>query len=190
VIALSEAYLRLARPWTTAEIGDRFREALGDAPAEASTGEDPQSARPIGALALAIPSCASLAVAVHVLHVVPEGADDELANQLLTASARNAAEGIRHCHRSLELDAAAQGYSAEAWLPVVYENAAPLLESARATDEPPTIVTHVQAAVSWLSQAFVELDSGAAETSSALAGAIAHLLAIWVFAEVALGRTA
>jgi hypothetical protein len=51
------------------------------------------------------------------------------------------------------LDGAARGYSAQEWLPLVYDAAAPLLESARLNEDPPTVVQHTQGATGWLSRA-------------------------------------
>ncbi len=44
---------------------------------------------------------------------------------------KNAADVLHRCHLALELDGRAHDYAAHEWLPVVYDVAAPLLESAR-----------------------------------------------------------
>ena len=76
----------------------------------------------------------------------------------------------------------------EEWLPVVYEIAGPLLESASHTGEPPTVVEQAQTAISWLSRVLVELDQDSPETPTALTETLARLLTVWVFTELARER--
>ena len=132
-------------PRTTARPPDR---------SERMPGRDQQDTDggPIALLASAIPQCASLSVAVHVLHVVPSPPHAELAQQLLDTIDDNATAALHLCHRALELDGRAHDYTADEWLPAVYHIAAPLLEGARLHREPPSVVEHAQDAVRWLSQ--------------------------------------
>jgi hypothetical protein len=74
------------------------------------------------------------------------------------------------------------------WLPVVCERAGALLESARLGTEPPTIVGQAGEAVSWLSEALIELDEDSPEAATTLAETLARMLAVWVFAERAAER--
>jgi hypothetical protein len=106
-------------------------------------------------------------------------------DQLLLNAENNSAVALYRCHAALELDGQAHDYSADEWLPAVYDIAAPLLESARADLEPPSAVHHVQDAVRWLSSAIVELDQGSPEASAAIADAIARLLVVFAFTQVA-----
>ena len=84
-----------------------------------------------------------------------------------------------------KLDGAAHGYTADEWLPTVYDITAELLEPARLDSDPPTLVRAAQDAISWLSRAVVELDQDSAERPTTLAEALARLLTGWVFAEAA-----
>lgn len=89
---------------------------------------------------------------------------------------------------TLELDAAANDYTAGDWLPVVYDIAGPMLHSIRLDKEPPTIVEVTHSAISWLSRAVAELDRGSAESATSLAETLARLLATWMFASAARDR--
>jgi GNAT superfamily N-acetyltransferase len=184
VIDLSVTYQRLARPWSHEQLAERYQAASrphGDRrPKDAY--EDVLS-RPIAALATAIPSSASLSVTIHVLHVLPASARDGLAEQLLDTAEENAAHALHRCHRALELDGADHNYTTDEWLPVVYDIAAPLLESARSDQEPPSVVQHTQDALSWLASAVINLDQDSPETPTALADALGRLLVTWVFVQ-------
>ena len=63
--------------------------------------------------------------------------------------------------RHQRLDGRAHDYSADGWLPGVYDIAASLLEAARPDRDPPSLVEHVQESVSWLSRAIIDLDQDA-----------------------------
>ena len=87
-----------------------------------------------------------------------------------------------------ELDGLTHEYTADEWRPVVYDIAAPLLESARLNREPPSLVQHTQEAVHWLASAVISLDQDSAETPAALADALGRLLTVCVFADAARHR--
>jgi hypothetical protein len=91
--------------------------------------------RPIALLATAIPSAATLSVAIHLVHAIPDGARAKLAAELFDTAETNAADALHRCHRALELDGHVHGDTADAWLPVIYHAAAPLLESSRLDQE-------------------------------------------------------
>lgn len=123
-----------------------------------------------------------------MLHTLPKPANDDLAEQLLTTAETNAADALHRCHRAFELDGAAHDYTTDDWLPVICEIAAPLLESSRLDQEPPSVVEYTQDAVRWLSSAVAKLDCDSPEAPAALADALARLLIVYVFAEAALDR--
>ena len=135
-----------------------------------------------------MPPSAALLVAIHVLHALPEGAGGDLAQQLVDTAERNAADALHRCHRALELDGAAHGYSAEEWLPVVSAVAGPLLESASLSPEPPAIVRAAQEVIGHLSRVVVELDLESPEAPIGLSDTLARLLTVWVFADAARDR--
>ena len=87
--------------------------------------------------------------------------------------------------QALELDGQAHGYSADEWLPAVYDIAAPLLEAARLNREPPSLVEQAQEAVRWLSRAIVDLDEDSPDAAAALVDGLGRMLALHVFAGVA-----
>ncbi len=182
MIDLEETYRRLARPWTREQLAPHYHAADRRGAQPPETGDDGLN-RPIAMLAIAIPATATLSVAIHVLHMLPQPADRELDEQLIATAGSNAAAALHRCHRALELDGADHGYSADEWLPVIYDTAAPLLEASRLDQEPPSIVRQTQDAVSWLARAIADLDQGSPEGAASLAETLARLLTVWVFAE-------
>ena len=186
VIDLDDTYRRLAHPWTREQLVARYQDAERRGDQLIASGYENES-RPLPLVATAIPPSATMSVAIHVLHVLPDVRGD-LPRQLLDTTEKNAAEALRRCHRALELDGEACGYSAEEWLPVVYDIAGPVLESASRTREPPTVVEQAQTAISWLSRVLVELDQDSPETPTALTETLACLLTVWVFTDLARER--
>ena len=188
VIDLSQTYRQLARAWTEDELAVRYAAAnrRGEQQLERAPSAVPE--RPIALLATAIPSSATLSVAIHLLHALPDSPRAELADELLATTQTNAADALHRCHRTLELDGLAHGYTADDWLPVISDTAAPLLESSRLDQEPPSLVRHTQEAVRWLSTSIACLDENSRETTAALADTLARLLIVHVLAETALDR--
>jgi hypothetical protein len=76
----------------------------------------------------------------------------------------------------------------EEWLPIVYEIAGPLLQSARMNEEPPTVVGHTQDTISWLARAVLKLDEDSPAAPSALANILPRLITVRVFANAARER--
>jgi hypothetical protein len=185
VIDLNATYRRLARAWTHQQLAERYQAATRHPERGHADPQDAVLSRPIAILAAAIPSSASLSVAIHVLHVLPANARGELAEQLVDTAEENAANVIHLCHRSLDLDGQDHDYTAEEWLPVVYDIAAQLLESARLDQEPPSVVQHTQEAVHWLSSAIVDLDQDSREAPAAIADTVGRLLVVCAFAHAA-----
>ena len=188
MIDLDDIYRQLAHPWTHERLAAHYQDAeRRGAPLLETARQAPEDElnRPIALLATAIPPAASLSVAIHVLHALPAGTRGGLAQELVDIAEQNAADALHRCQRVLELDGAAHDYAADEWLPVAYDTARPLLESACLNAEPPSLVRHTQDAVSWLSRAVVELDRDSTEAPTALADALARLLIVWVFAETA-----
>ena len=181
---LDEIYKQLARDWPSEELAARYASAR-DHGARGIKNPGPAVARALAMVATALPPAATLDVAVYVLHVLRATTHGDLARRLVDNAQQSAAAALHRCHRALELDGAAYGYTAEEWLPVVCDRAAELLKSARLNEEPPTMVREAQDTISWLSRALIELDQDSAETASALSEALSRLLAVWVFAETA-----
>jgi hypothetical protein len=185
VIDLSQAYRDVRRPRTPDDLAlsyaaanRRGQELLSEAL------EIPD--RPIGLLASAIPSVATLSVAIHLVHTLPAGPRDKLADELVGTAAINAADALHRCHLALELDGRAHGYTADEWLPVVCDAAAPLIESSQLETDPPSLVQQAQEAVRWLAGSIARLDEDSRETPAALADTIACLLVVWVFVDAAM----
>ena len=168
------------------------RSLLGSPPPRRAAAQRVQHAvpeRPIALLATAIPSAATLSVAIHLVHALPDSAQAKLAGELLDTAEINAADALHRCHRALELDGHAHDYTADEWLPVIYDAAAPLLESSRLDQEPPSLVRQTQEAVRWLSSSIACLDEDSRETPAALTDTLARLLVVCVFADVARTRS-
>ena len=184
MIDLNNTYRKLARPWSPTELAAQYRGAEHrGAESDADTTGD--LAGTLSLVAAAIPPAASTSVAIHVLHALPEGASGEPPRQLLATAGRTAASALHRCHLALERDGAAHGYRAEEWLPVITDIASRVLESARLDKDPPTVVEQAQQAIGWLSRAVVELHEDSVEAPTSLSEALARLLVVWVFTELA-----
>lgn len=182
---LEDIYRRLAAEGTEQQLAARYRSARRDG---SQSAEDAgcRLTRPIPALATAIPPSATASTAIHMLHSLPHDIQAALPDQLLELAQRSAAAALRRCHLALELDGADHGYSAEEWLPAVYDIAGPGLRSARLADEPPTLVRTAQDAISWLSRTIGEFDERPEEAPGSLAETLGRLLAVWAFTDAAL----
>jgi flagellar biosynthesis regulator FlaF len=179
---LDEIYKRLAHDWPSDELAAHYAKAR-DHGARAIKNPRLAVARALPMVASALPPAATLDVAVYVLHMLGTTTHGDLARRLVDNAQQSAAAALHRCHRALELDGAAHGYTAEEWLGIVCDRAAELLESARLNEEPPSMVREAQDAISWLSRILIELDEDSGETANALSEALARLLALWVFAE-------
>ena len=186
---LTAAYDRLARSWTHEALAGRYRDAKRRGQQLPECDQDRLIRRPIAMLASAVPACASLSVAIHVIQVLPATGALALRDQLLRNAENNSALALYRCHRALELDGQAHDYSADEWLPAVYGIGAPLLEAARLTREPPSLVEQAQEAVRWLSRAIVDLDEDSLDAAASIADGLGRMLALHVFADVALTPT-
>jgi hypothetical protein len=185
VIDLSQTYRHLGRAWTEDELAVRYAAANRRGGQLLNEAADAAPERPIALLASAIPSAATLSVAIHLLHALSAGVQDKLAGELLDTAGTNAADALHRCHRTLGLDGLGHGYTADEWLPVVYDIAEPLLESSRLDQEPPSLVQHAQEAMRWLSASIACIDEDSRETTAALADTLARLLVACVFADAA-----
>jgi hypothetical protein len=185
VIDLSQTYRHLERPWTHQELAVRYMAADRRGGHLRGEAADAIPQRPIALLATAIPSTATRSVAMHLLHALPDSVQDKLRGALPDTAETNAADALHRCHRALELDGDAHGYTADEWLPVIYDLTAPLLESSRLDQEPPSVVRETQDAVRWLSSSIACLDEDSRETPAALADTLARLLVVCVFADSA-----
>jgi hypothetical protein len=182
---LTAAYDRIARGWTHEQLAGRYRDAQRRGEQLPEGDQDHLIRRPIAMLASAVPACAGLNVAVHVIHVLPTTGALALTDQLLRNAENNSAVALYRCHEALELDGQAHDYTADEWLPTVYNIAAPLLEAARLDREPPSLVEHAQDVVSWLSRAIIDLDHDAPDAAATIVDGIGRMLALHVFADVA-----
>jgi hypothetical protein len=180
---LSAAYDLLTRGWTHEQLADRYGEAKCRGELLAECDEHHQIRRPVAMLATAVPVCATLNVAIHVIHVMPATVDPCLVDQLFDNAEMNSAITLHRCHLALELDGRAHDYTADEWRPAVYDTATSLLESASLDRQPPSVVEHAQEAVRWLSRAIVEFDRDSAEPAAAVADTLGRVLALHIFAD-------
>jgi hypothetical protein len=182
---LTAAYDRLARGWTHEGLAGRYSDAKRRGEQLPECAQDHLIRRPIAMLASAVPACASLNVAIHVIHVLPATGALALRDQLLHNAENNSAIALHRCHQALELDGQAHDHRAEQWLPAVYDVAGPLLQGARLNRDPPSFVEQAQEAVRWLSRAIVDLDEDSADAAASLVDGLGRMLALHVFAEIA-----
>jgi hypothetical protein len=181
---LTAAYEQLARRWTHEQLAGQYREAKRRGEQLPECAQDHVILQPIAMLATAVPACAALSVAIHVVHVLPKNADPELVDRLVSNAEQSGAVALHRCHRALELDGRVHDYTTDEWLPTICDIAAPLLEGARPTHEPPSVVALAQDAVRWLSCAIVDLDQDASDSTAAIVDLLARVLALHVFASV------
>jgi len=186
---LSATYDRLARRWTHDELAERYHQALRRGRELPGCEQDHLIRRPIAILATAVPASAALSVAIHVIHVLPPTGARALRDQLNRNAENNSAVALCRCQQALELDGEAHDYSADEWLPAIYDTAAPLLEAACLTREPPSLVEQAQEAVRWLSRAIVGLDEDSPDAAAALVDGLGRMLALHVFVGVARNAT-
>ena len=182
---LSAAYELLARPWTHEQLATHYSDAKRRGEQLPGCEADHLTRGPIAVLASAVPACASLSVAIHVIHVLPATGALAVRDQLLRNAENNSAIALHRCHQALDLDGQAHDYSADEWLPAVYDIAAPLIQTARLNREPPSLVEQAQEAVRWLSRAIVDLDEDSPDAAAALVDGLGRMLALHVFAVVA-----
>jgi hypothetical protein len=182
---LTAAYDRLARGWTHEQLANHYSDAKRRAEQLPDCDRDHLIRQPIAMLASVVPACASLSVAIHVIHMLPATGGIAPADQLLRNAEHNSAVALYRSHQALELDGQPHDYSADEWLPAVYDIAAPLLEAAHLNREPPSLVEQAQEAVRWLSRAIGELDHEAPDAAAAIVDGLGRMLALHVFADVA-----
>jgi hypothetical protein len=178
-------YEKIARPWTHEELAKRFEGARRHAEAPSSSDCDDRVQTPVAILASAVPALAAVSVAIHVIHALPATSDRGLLDDLLLNVEKNADVALRRMHRALERDGLTHGYTTAEYLQAVYEIAAGLLESARFDREPPSLVEEATAAVGWLSQAIIDVDRDALDTTAAIVDGLGRALALEAFAAVA-----
>jgi len=182
---LSATYDRLAQPWTHEQLADHYHRAKRRGEELPECDQDQLIRRPIAIVATAVPACATLSVAIHVIHVMPATGDASLVQQLFDNAEKSSAIALHRCHQALELDGRAHDYGADEWVPAVYDTAASLLTAARLNREPPSLVEQAQEAVRWLSRAIVEIDHDALDAAATVEDALGRILALHVFADVA-----
>jgi len=196
VINLPTVYRDLLRPWPPSELEPFYATALRrgehDLPKAPGT-------RPLGLLATAIPRLNSLVVAVYAIHVVTPSLAPEataLHTTMLDITRSASAGGLLGCHLALTAELAACAdelpagdETADAWLPVILDNADAALAAMGPTDEPPPAYALAQDAASWVARAIELIDQQHPDRIGALTEALARLLAISVFAELAATRT-
>lgn len=188
MIDLDQTYRDVGRPWTHDDLARIYTAA--NCRGKQLLSETELQERPIRLLASAIPSAATLSVAVHLVHALPSSTKARLADELLATAEANAADALHRCHRALELDGQVHAYLADDWLPVICDAAASLLEASRLDQEPPSLVGQTQEAVRWLSSSIASLDEESAEAPAALTDTLARLLVVCVFADVARSHSA
>ena len=185
VIDLEDTYRRLAHPWSTDQLAAHY----GDADERGAQGLSREPRRPHSTNRAPRnrdpPRRDPERRDPHASRTSSRAREAPLGPELVDTAEKNAADALRRCHRALELDGAARGYTTDEFLPIVYDTAGVLLESADPTRSHQRSCVQTQEAISWLSRAVVELDQDSAEASTALTDTLARLFTVWVFAEAA-----
>jgi len=185
VRSLEVIYRDLARPWALDELAARYQAADDRGASDMPVDETPPD-RPITLLATAIPRLISLAVAANVLHIIPAAVlDAAIGNDVLGTLDLTATGSLHRCHQALKAHAQAQGYDADEWLPLAYEQAADWLEHASAAADPPALIDHAQQAGRYAAVAIGALDRNAPNAPEAITDTLAHLLTVCVFSDTA-----
>jgi hypothetical protein len=188
VIDLDSLYRELVQPRTPVELAATYRDACRRGHDDSA---QPPSDRPAGLLASSISSLTSLAIATHAPHLLPRGRDcGEQAGidaALLTTIEQTASSCLCCCHLALVAYGRARGYTADEYLPVVYELARLVLQDLSADDEPDerTIARLSQDTGCWVAAVIDALDRDDSTVTDALTDALARLLVINLFAELA-----
>jgi hypothetical protein len=185
---LSARYDQVARTWTHDELGERYRQARSRGRELPGCEHDHLVRRPIALLANAVSNCATLSVAIHVIHVVPAAGDPGLVDRLFDSAEKNSAIALHRGHQALALDGRAHDYTADEWLPAIYDMAASLLETAHLDHEPPSLVEQAEDVVRWLSRAIADLDDDAPDAAAGIVDGLGRLLSLHVFSDVASNR--
>jgi hypothetical protein len=186
LISPDAVYRQLAGPWATDELAERYQAAYERGADDLPAGEEPPE-RPIALLATAIPRLISLAVAAHVLHLLPPATQRGagIVGELIATIDATAAGALHRCHLALQSDGESRGYDAGEWLPLAYEQAADWLEHASAAADPPPAIEHAQQAGRFAALAIGSLDRDLPSVPEAIADCLAHLLFTCVFADAA-----
>ena len=185
VRTLEAIYRDLAPPWALDELAASYHAAYQRGASDMPADETPPD-RPITLLATAIPRLISLAVAANVLHILPAAVlDAAIGTDVLGTLDLTAAGGLHRCHQALEAHAQAQGYDAEKWLPLAYEQAADWLQHASAAVDPPALIDHAQQVGRYAAVAIGSLDRNAPNAPEAITDTLAHLLTVCVFSDTA-----
>ena len=183
--SLEVIYRDLARPWPLDELAACYQAAYERGASDMPADEMPPN-RPITQLATAIPRLISLAVAANVLHILPAAVlDAAIGNDVLGTLDLTAAGSLHRCHQALEAHARTEGYDADEWLPLAYEQAADWLEHASAAVDPPALIDHAQQAGRYAALAIGSLDRNAPNAPEAITDTLAHLLTVCVFSDTA-----
>ena len=186
---LSATYRRAARTWSPDDLTTLYHAAI-DRGAESDPVEP--SDHPIGSLASTIPRLVRLAAAAHILHVLPRRASERtpdglaLVDQLFSMVDETAASALRLCH--LALESADRTDPVDEWVSHALEAATDALAHVSYTTTPPSLINHVEEAARWVAVAIDQADADPPSAPRAIADALAQLLVVCVFADLAYDR--
>jgi hypothetical protein len=186
---LSITYRHAARTWSSDELAETYRTTIARG-VQSDPGEP--SDHPIGSLASTIPRLVRLAATAHVLHVLPIPASDEtpdgvaLVDQLFSTLDHTAAGALRLCH--LALESAERDDPVDEWVSYALDQAGAALPHVNYTASPPSLISHAEEAARWVAVAIAQAHHDPPSAPRAIADALAHLLVVCVFADVAYDR--
>jgi hypothetical protein len=179
--------LTLAASASPVELGQAYATAVAcGGGARAFKAEDEREVATLRLLALALMQLPHLAVCAYTLDMVADAEVDALATE--TASVV-AADVLRLAHDALEADARDVGYRTDAWLEHALVGAR-LELGAHAEDDceyVPVALEQARSSAVALSRAAAATAGDRMQVPEELAGALAHLLAVYVLAQAAGG---
>ena len=186
--ALPACYDAVARSWSESQLARRYQAADERGATEVPVGTALD--RPIPLLSTAIPPLVTLAVAANTLHMLQSLASEqppfwgELVAKLDTTSAGS----LHRLKLALQVQSSLKRVSLDEWTPTIYDEADHALQAFNPDSDPPSLVEHAHQASRWTAIAIEAVDRDTDHAAEAIADALAHLLTVCVFADIATRR--
>ena len=142
---------------------------------------------PIVFVAAAMPRLTNLAVAAHLLHVLPPSEPSrDAGDELLQAVDAASAGSLHRVHLALAAVDDRQSDDPEGWEPLIYDETAQLLHGLKSMAAP--LIAYSEHAGQLAASAIEALDLDHPSAQETLADCLARLLAICVLVDVAVDR--
>ena len=89
---------------------------------------------------------------------------------------------------ALQVQSSLKRLSLDGWTPTIYDEADHALQAFNPDSDPPSLVEHAHQASRWTAIAIEAVDRDTDHAAEAIADALAHLLTVCIFADVATRR--